>query len=86
MHEEAKVLGKRPGMKEVSLWFDIIIKGKLPNPASPEPMIPKDAPLEVDGDIVKYCGIGSAKVAFIWAFHYLHKQTPYRDAIRDMLL
>jgi hypothetical protein len=58
----------------------------MPNPANPEPRIPKDVPLEVDGDTVKYCGIGAAKIAFIWAFHYLHKQTPYSEAIRDMLL
>jgi len=72
-HEEAKVLGKRPGMKEVPKWFDIIIKGELPDPADPKPRIPKDTHLEVDDDTLKYCGIGGAKLAFIWAFHYLHK-------------
>ena len=39
-HEEAKVLEKCPGMKEVPKWFDIIIKGELPDPADPKPRIP----------------------------------------------
>jgi len=30
-------------------------------------------------------GIGWLMIAFQWAFHYLHNQIPYEEAIKDIL-